>query len=202
MPITRCPNGHFYDPSTNSSCPWCAVSTDDNVATQRVVPNIGSSEGATVRISSAPTPQRAVAAQPGMSPIEEGHTVAVVKKKSGIDPVVGWLVCTKGPDKGRDFRIRSEKNSVGRSDAMDISIPGDETISRNDHAFIVYDPKKGVFRIQAGLSRGLVYLNDEEVISSEKLKPYDTIEIGESTFKFVPFCGEAFQWERETPGEK
>lgn len=77
---------------------------------------------------------------------------------------------------------------------MDMCIVGDETISRNDHAFIVYDPKKNIFRIQAGLSRGLVYLNGEEVIASETMKAYDTIEMGESAFKFVPFCGEDFKW--------
>ena len=92
------------------------------------------------------------------------------------------------------FRIRAEKNAVGRSDSMDICISGDETISRNEHAFIVYDPKKNTFRIQAGSSRGLVYLNGDEVIASEELNAYDSIEMGESTFKFIPFCGEEYKW--------
>ncbi|MDO4987635.1 MAG: FHA domain-containing protein [Synergistes sp.] len=193
MAITRCPNGHFYDPSRNQTCPWCSVASDASESTQRfnsAATQMASSDGATMRIS--PPSQKA-----SEKSVDEGHTIAVVKKKSGIDPVVGWLVCVDGPDRGRDFRIRSEKNSVGRSDAMDISISGDESISRNDHAFIVYDPKRNIFRIQAGLSRGLVYLNDEEVIASENLNPYDTIELGASKFKFVPFCGEEYQWEKQ-----
>lgn len=196
MVMKRCPNGHFYDSDVNESCPWCAVPADDQEGTKRVSPNtvpVGSDSGATVRVS----PQNSQKISPSRSSIDEGHTVAVVKRKTGIDPVVGWLVCVEGPDRGRDFRIRSEKNSVGRAESMDICIAGDESISRNDHAFVVYDPKKNGFRIQAGLSRGLIYLNGEEVISPEMMKAYDQIEMGESTFVFVPFCGEAFKWESQ-----
>lgn len=196
MAITRCPNGHFYDPDSNPSCPWCAVPAGNQEGTRQVYPNtipMGNEGGSTVRVS----PQNAPKAAPARSSIDEGHTIAVVKKKTGIDPVVGWLVCVKGPDRGRDYQIRSEKNAVGRSDSMDICVAGDETISRNDHAFVVYDPKKNLFRIQAGLSRGLVYLNGEEVVSSETMKAYDRVEMGESSFVFVPFCGENYQWESQ-----
>ena len=193
MAITRCPNGHFYDPETNESCPWCAVPAENLQGTRRVFPETTAmpDSGATVKLTS-PNQQKGAS---GRSPLNEGHTVAVFKKKTGIDPVVGWIVCIEGPDRGRDYRIRSEKNVIGRADSMDICISGDETISRSDHAYVVYDPKKNIFRIQAGLSRGLIYLNGEEVISSENLNAYDRIEMGESTFMLVPFCGENFQWE-------
>lgn len=196
MAITRCPNGHFYDPQNSPSCPWCAVPEAAPEGTRQVTSStipLQNNRGSTIRVS----PQNALKPPANRSSIDEGHTVAVVRKKTGIDPVVGWLVCIKGPDRGRDYQIRSEKNSIGRSDSMDICISGDETISRNDHAFVVYDPKKNTFRIQAGLSRGLVYLNGEEVISSETMKAYDQIEMGESRFLFVPLCGENFQWENE-----
>ena len=193
MTIKRCPNGHFYDPDANNSCPWCAVPADDNERTRRINPvaiPVAGNAGSTVKLSPRNTPSSG-------SSIDEGHTVAVVKRKTGIDPVVGWLVRVKGPDRGRDYRIRSEKNSVGRADSMDICISGDDTISRNDHAFVVYDPRKKIFRIQAGLSRGLVYLNGEEVIASELLAAYDTISVGQSELLFIPLCGERFQWETE-----
>ena len=193
MTMKRCPNGHFYDPALNPSCPWCAVPADDHEGTRRINPAgapAGGNAGSTVKLS----PRSGF---PSASALDEGHTVAVVKRKTGIDPVVGWLVCVKGPDRGRDYRIRSEKNSVGRADSMDICITGDDTISRNDHAFVVYDPKKNTFRIQAGLSRGLVYLNGEEVVASQTMNAYDRIEIGQSTLVFVPFCGENFLWEAE-----
>lgn len=202
MPMVRCPNGHFYDDTKHRVCPWCAVPDVDLGATRRVdVPPpsggpSGGDEGATVRIPSGGAKETSgfVRTPPAG---DEGRTVALVRKKSGIDPVVGWLVCVKGPEKGRDYRIRAEKNAVGRSESMDLCIRDDETISREDHAYIVYDPKKNLFRVQAGSSRGLIYLNDEEVISSERLKPYDLLEMGESQFRFVPFCGEVFHWGRE-----
>ncbi len=51
----------------------------------------------------------------------------------GIDAVVGWLVCVHGRNRGRDYRIRSENNTVGRSENMDICISGDDLISRERH---------------------------------------------------------------------
>ncbi|MFA7620826.1 MAG: FHA domain-containing protein [Aminobacteriaceae bacterium] len=194
MAIKRCPNGHFYDPDVNSSCPWCAVPSDGEERTRRI--NLGTARavsedsGSTIKL-----PQMGESSS--KSAIEEGHTVAVVKRKIGIDPVVGWFVCIKGPDRGRDYRIRSEKNSIGRADSMDVCISGDDTISRVDHAFVVYDPKKRSFRIQAGLSRGLIYLNGEEVTASETLSAYDRVEMGRSEFLFIPLCGEHFQWEAD-----
>ena len=125
---------------------------------------------------------------------EPGETVGIVKRKSGIDPVVGWLICVEGPERGRDYRIRSEKNSIGRSESMDIYISADDSLSRENHAFVVFNPKKLTFRIQAGESRGLVYLNNDEVPTYAELTAYDMIEIGQTKLLFVPFWGEKFQW--------
>ena len=47
-----------------------------------------------------------------------------------------------------------------------------------------------------GDSNGIVYLNDNAVYTPEVLKIYDTIEMGESIFVFIPFCGESFMWEQ------
>ena len=46
-----------------------------------------------------------------------------------------------------------------------------------------------------GDSNGLVYLNGEAVYLPQPLNAYDVIEMGESTFLFVPFCGEHYMWE-------
>lgn len=215
MAMVRCPNGHFYDSDKHRVCPWCAVPDVDLGATRRVGPQsspipsgVEGDSGATIRVS--PSASGGGGATVNLdydgagrrSSVDEGHTVAIVRKKTGIDPVVGWLVCVKGPEKGRDYRIRSEKNVIGRSEAMDICIRDDETISRSDHAYIVYDPKRNLFRVQAGSSRGLVYRNGDEVIASEQMNPYDLLEIGESEFLFVPFCGERFQWPKEKEPQK
>ena len=128
---------------------------------------------------------------------EDMPTVGVVHKQLGIDPVVGWLVCIDGPQRGRDYRIHSERNLIGRSPDMDICIAGDETISRRSHAIISFEPKRGTFRLSAGDGRGLVYLNDEPVESPAKLMPYGVIELGQTKLMFIPFCGEQFNWTQQ-----
>lgn len=45
---------------------------------------------------------------------DRGQTIALVQKEMGIDPVVGWLVCISGAEKGRDYRIHSDNNFIGR----------------------------------------------------------------------------------------
>ena len=58
-----------------------------------------------------------------------------------MDPVVGWLVCLAGPDRGKDFRLHAEKNFIGRAPNMDVCVAGDETVSRERHAMVIFDPK-------------------------------------------------------------
>jgi hypothetical protein len=82
-----------------------------------------------------------------------------------MDPVVGWLVCVAGPDKGRDYRIHAERNFIGRGADMDIAVAGDEQISRKNHAVISYNPKRHTFTIAPGDSHGLTYLNDDELLT-------------------------------------
>ena len=86
----------------------------------------------------------------------------------------------------------SSLQSTGNS--MDVAITGDATISRDNHAVISYNPKKHSFRLAPGDSRGLVYLNDEEVLTPIEVAPYDRIELGETLLLFVPFCGDHFTW--------
>ena len=110
-------------------------------------------------------------------------------------PVCGWLVCIEGARIGRDYKIKDGKNFVGRGDDMDIQILGDNKISRRNHCVIVYDAKQGQTVLLPGDSNGLVYLNDEAVYVPTGLNIYDVIELGESKFLYIPFCGEHFKWE-------
>ena len=91
-------------------------------------------------------------------------------------PVCGWIVCVKGPRRGKDYRVMDK-------------------IARRNHAVIVFDAKKRENMILPGDSNGLVYLNGEAVYLPQPLSAYDVIEMGESTFLFVPFCGEHYMWE-------
>ncbi|MDD3516637.1 MAG: FHA domain-containing protein [Synergistaceae bacterium] len=186
MAWVRCEKGHYFDDDRHSFCPYCGVQDlAGQVSALRSEGLPESQEEKTVRLDNG-----------GLRPLGgagEGETVAYVRAKTGMDPVTGWLVCIEGPDRGRDFRLRSEKNSIGRQATNDIPL-SDETVSRENHGFVVFDPRKIAFSVRAGDGRGLLYKNGEEVPFSEPLKAYDVIEVGRTKLLFVPLCGEAFQW--------
>jgi len=114
--------------------------------------------------------------------------------KTAIDPVVGWLVCVKGPNLGRDYRIRAARNRIGRDSLMDICVAGDNRVARDTHAMIVYAPRYNEFRLSLGPACDIVFLNGEFLDASAALRERDVIELGETSLQFVPFCGNRFQW--------
>ena len=191
MAMKRCSNGHFFDDAKHPQCPYCRISNEDVSKTVPIIaqkPNTPTDNTKTVAL----TPEEAAnrVRQAG----DDQKTVAIMKKSTGIDPVVGWLVCVLGPMKGQDFKIKAERNFIGRDASMDIVISGDNSISRENHAIISYNPKNSVFRIVGGDSRGLTYLNDEEVLTPTEIVRGDIIEMGESKFIFVPLCEDGFVW--------
>lgn len=142
----------------------------------------------------------AVNAAYGAAPVggdDDGKTVALIKKELGIDPVVGWLVCISGAEKGKDYRIHSDNNFIGRSDRMDICIKGDETISRDNHAIISYDTKEQKYFFSPGEGRTIIRHNGNAIFQTTELSANDRISIGNTELVFVPFCTEDFTWSEE-----
>lgn len=193
MPMKRCEQGHYYDADKHTMCPACGV-PDLDLGKTRPLGAAAAQPEATWKSPAADEGKTIRHDTSRIGPRDAGETVALVRRKAGIDPVVGWLVCVEGADKGRDFRIRSEKNFIGRSESMDIQISGDDTISRENHAIVSFNPKNGTFKFHPGDGRGIVYLNGEDVDAPRDLKPYDILEIGQTKLAFTPFCGEKFQW--------
>ncbi len=182
---------HWYDPQAHrAGCPYCGVDIDI--------------EPTHPRRGASPSPSRA---KPQISPppalrkgSAEGVTRAVTPLKKGpVEPVVGWLVCIEGPDKGRDYRVKSRRNFVGRDAGMDIHIESDESVSRDRHTIITFDPRSRAFILETGDARGLTYLNGEMLVETKHLRAYDRLEMGASQFVFVPLCGDHFQWDEEMP---
>ena len=196
MTMKRCNNGHFYDSSKYQQCPYCGISNMDASKTMPIIvpkdetvgSTFGSAVGTTVAMTAEDLKNRQSSAK------DDGKTVGIMKQSKGIDPVVGWVVCIEGPAKGMDYRIKSERNFIGRDASMDIAITSDNGISRNNHAAISYNPKNHCFRLLPGESHGLVYLNDDEVYAPAELKHGDIIELGQTKLVFVPFCGGGFEW--------
>lgn len=126
----------------------------------------------------------------GLSEIDVEETLFLKEEH----PVCGWIVCIEGARMGKDYKLRAGKNFVGRADDMDVQILGDNKISRRNHCIIVYEEKQGKFMILPGDSNGIVYLGEDAVYSPTPLSEYDVIEMGESKFLFIPFCGDHFKW--------
>ncbi len=112
------------------------------------------------------------------------------------DPVVGWLVCIGGLHTGEAFQLHVGKNAIGRSDSNKVVLRLDRSISRENHATVIYEPKKREFYLQTGNTDGLIYLNENFVDGSQLIKTKDVLEMGTSKFIFVPLCGEDFSWEQ------
>ncbi|MFZ0746419.1 MAG: FHA domain-containing protein [Terracidiphilus sp.] len=186
--LTRCDNGHYYDAKKHTQCPFCGVAAINF-------------EPRSLKLgSSSEEHTRPAASQASPSSVRVGddavtRPVQLVHDLARIDPVVGWLVAIGGPEKGKDYRIRSENNTVGRSKDMYICISGDESISRERHTVITFDPQRNAFHLSPGEGRGLVYLNGEAVLAHKQLAPYDEILLGKTKLVFVPFCGDKFKWE-------
>jgi hypothetical protein len=183
--MIQCNTGHFFDESKHSSCPYCAVPLDLG-SPNPTVPAVGAGAAGVKTTPLRPTPP------PGPP---AGATKRLVEEQLGIDPVVGWLVCVDGPDRGRDFRIRSENNFIGRDSSMDIALAGDDTISRQKHASIAFEPAGQSFWLLPGDSRGLTYVNDKMVMSPVQLAARDVIRLGKTRLMLVPFVDASFSWQ-------
>ncbi len=112
----------------------------------------------------------------------------------GFNPVVGWLVCVEGPDRGTDYRIKNGNNFIGRSPNMDICIRNDMHISGENQAIVGYDDIDRTFFFGPDRGRNTVRVNGKMVINSVELAPYDILTVGTTKLVFIPLCGERFDW--------
>ena len=112
------------------------------------------------------------------------------------DPVVGWLVVVTGPGKGEVCPLGYGMNTLGRAESSRVRLDfGDGLISREGHATLTYDPRGRKFYLQHGGGTNLIYLGDEPVLVPTILGAMQDFSIGETTVRFVPFCGPDFDWQ-------
>lgn len=116
---------------------------------------------------------------------------------------VGWVVVTDGPGRGECFSLEAGMSQMGRGEDQAIQLDfGDNSISRTNHAAIVYDNETHTFLLGHGGKSNLVRLNNKPVISNEELTAGDMINIGETTLRFAPLCSADFNWTDETGTEE
>ena len=205
--ITRCNNGHWYDTSASKACPHCKrdseklsicldnVEEDDRtISIAEVDLSLGEELGAIIggsvnNISNSPGDL--FSNEDGDKTISFGFFGV-----TSIQPVVGWLVCMTGGELGKDYRLHTGKNFIGRSTSMDVVLVDDKTVSRDKHCSVTYDPKGNTFYISAEKGN-IVYLNKERVQEPIKLQNGDQIHIGDTILTFIAFCEEERTWEKE-----
>ena len=205
MKMVQCSKGHYYDMDLyQDGCPHCRMEAASLGGDDRTVPQNLAGQGAqdfyyrTPQVDEGVTqPVKDLTATVPLDLDEDKTTRVEFSTPSGEECGVGWLVCTKGIHFGRDFRLHSGRNFIGRSREMDVCLEGDKTVSRSAQAIVIYDPKSKRYMVQPGDSRDLFYINGDAVLESRALNARDRLEIGEETLMFVPLCGDDFDWEEE-----
>lgn len=115
---------------------------------------------------------------------------------------VGWLAIVQGPGRGAAFTLFSGVTVIGRGADQTVRLDfGDNSISRDNHAAIAYDPEQKAFYVGHGGKANLVRRNNRPVLSTETLSAGDVIRIGETTLRFVPLCGADFGWDQPQPSD-
>ena len=200
MEMRRCNRGHYYDASIHMSCPYCSNTADSEMTVPMgVSPYAQSPVESTIPMqygSVDVTMPIGMGATVAMDD-DDGRTVAILTTESGIEPVVGWSVCLTGKNKGKEYRLHSDNNYVGRSEKMDVCIKNDDTISRENQAIFTYDVDGKCFYLSPGSGRSVIKLNGKPIFQTAELSAYDRVILGKTEFLFVPLCGEEFAWEEE-----
>ncbi len=127
---------------------------------------------------------------------EDAKTIGIYSGARGNDYVTGWLVCLKGPEKGRDYRLHHGFNRVGRGLGMDVAIMDEPAVSRDCHCSVVYDGVGNHFSLVPG-NGTLTYLRGDLVSEPRQLSEGDEITIGGTCLVLVPFCREGRVWDED-----
>ena len=195
MAIKECGRGHMYDANLHASCPYC-ISGQALIDFSRPGVPVGSAGETRAPVGYQPNP-----IPMGTAAVDAGRTMPPVnwnvpEEKTAVagEPVVGWLVCLDGQAKGRDYRLYSKINTIGRGETADIPLD-DPTVVSGVHAGLAYDPKHNNFNFIPGNNANNIYINDEPVYAPVCLQAYDVLEIGRTRLVFVPLCGGRFSWE-------
>ncbi|QGX97224.1 FHA domain-containing protein [Roseovarius faecimaris] len=134
-----------------------------------------------------------------------GDEIDPIKNSAEAEPAafvsfpVGWLIVVEGEGRGSAFSLFNGVSNIGRGKDQTVCLDfGDNSISREAHASIAYDPRQQSFFIGHCGKANIVRRNDRPILSTEELSAGDHITIGETVLRFVPLCGPDFSWEKNT----
>lgn len=182
---------------------------DDGPSTELPAPSseLPAAPAQTPEVAPAPTPARSPArsrrTKTRLIGFEksDGDVVDLFNDQPAAAPTksvkfpVGWIIVIDGPGRGECFTLQTGMSQIGRGEDQAVQLDfGDNSISRSNHAAIVYDPDNKEFLLGHGGKSNIVRLNDKPVISNESIKTGDTIRIGETVLRFVALCDKSFNW--------
>ncbi len=222
MRMTTCDNGHYYDNQKNASCPYCNTSVVNGIA--KVIEGSQPGQTKIIE-DSKPGKTKIIGIEEAISPTEliseenvtldngntsdseesnktiyitQGAENVIDEQQSIVDSIhlSGWLVIISKNGRGNSFPIAFGRNNIGRGSASKIHIEnGDKSISREEHAVIIYDYKNNKFFAKHEKGQYLSYLNGELLLEMKELKSNDKLTIGNTELIFIPLCTNRFAWE-------
>lgn len=208
MPVYRGPDGKIIEEKTNRK----EKDTRPTGAADRQFPPAPPRGDQPDRVGRLDAPTRRIGESraPTDAGTEERTRVAGGRRRQeraeedrGMDdPVVGWLVIVDGPGRGRAVQLGYGSNSLGRGATDRVKLDfGDDQISRNGHAVVTYDPRGRKFHVQHGGGVNLTYLGDQPVLTPTELPALSHVNIGNTVLRFVPLCGDEFDWQDKEGSE-
>lgn len=189
MAIVQCSHGHYYDDTKNDFCPMCRRAEGDIIEdpidrTLALMPD-GEVEqqeihltGQGVEVSCGEDCEKTVALSPGEEDWQRFLT--------------GWVVCVKGPLRGKDFRVFRGFNRIGRDPDSDICIL-DPTVSGYAHCSVVYDDRSNQFYLVPGKGTA-TYLRGNMLQKAEMIRDGERFCIGNSELELAVFCKGEHVW--------
>ncbi len=171
MSITQCPNGHFYDDKKYAVCPVCRLSM------QGQLPQSDKTLGLTAQ---------------DLTGFDRTVGFNMLEEDALAWPVVGWLVCVQGAERGRDWRLHEGQNFAGNTLGADIQLSvlprgSEKTFS------VIYDGRHNVFLAAPGQG-ALVYCNGELLKGPVQLHDSDEISVEGMVLCFQSFCTDTRRW--------
>lgn len=161
---------NYFDDEKNSTCPCCLSeyqNDDCGIKTEAYYDNV----------------------------LETDKTVGLFFQENNFNPVTGWIVCVSGNVRGKSYEIHTNRNFLGRDKLMDITVPDDLKICRENHLSFTYDIKSNRFFVKN--ENGFVSVNGDVINKATEIFDGDKIAFGESEYVFVPYCNKERRWNEE-----
>lgn len=218
--VRKCKSGHWYDPNLFQECPHCkkdseklrlSLSEEEDEDDRTVsmmdlsldaqLSGLKSAESSDLKSVEGSATGELSAFDFGIISSEslgedDDRTISFWDfGLSRIPAVTGWLVGLNGEDTGKDFRLHTGKNFIGRSINMDVVLSEDKGVSREKHCSVTYDPKSNKF-FASGEQGNTIYLNGTAMEGIQEIGDGDILTVGTTELAFVPYCKEERTWEK------